>query len=185
MSEFYQKLIIAILAALLGGTIGFGSNYYFAEKNIKSKAVEFARKSQFEFLKEIYDERKEFYIEIEAARFKAINDPTDQNMEAVVEAFISIPFIQPRLPTNRMILGFRDEIEDKITPLKNAEARKDFLRYGMHKYSCIFDVNLQTIESMMALVANSTEAQEIGTKRAEGTLALLDNICIENFQPKK
>lgn len=184
MSDFYQKIFIAVLGAVLGGAIGFGSNYYFAERRDDSQTASFARQSQFAFLKEMYDDRKEFYLEIEEARYTAFNNPTDANLDALVDAFAAVPFVRPRFPTNNLVLGLRDEIAEKLAPLKGDKERKTFLRYGMHKYFCLFDVNLQTIEQMMTIVAGSSDIQEIGVKPFDQELASLDKICLEHYQPR-
>lgn len=181
MPEFYQKIFIAVLSTTMGGLIGFGSNYYFNEEAVRNNTSEFSRKNQFDFLKEIYDERKSAYLEVEKARRKAINDPTDDNMNALVQSFFEMPIVKPRLPTNMAIIGFQEEVERKISTLNTNESRIKFLNSGMNKYSCIFDVNLQTIEFMMTRVASSEDSQQIGIVNSDDEFATLDQVCYEKI----
>ena len=178
MNEFKQKLIIALIAAFLGGAIGFGSKFILAQMAEESEQIEFARKAQLEFLLDMYKDRKDAYLEFEAARFRAYNNPTDSNVDAVVEAFSSIPFIGPRIPTNVSVLGFRNEIGDRLSSLNGPEEIKNFLRHDMGKYNCVFDVNLRTIENMIAVTANNEEITEFFPLSEREKLWTLDNACI-------
>lgn len=179
MNEFQQKIAIAVVSSFLGGGVGFGADLLLQDREEAAAIREFARDSQYEFLSEMYTERKDAYLSVEAARRRAFEDPTPENLDALISEFYLIPIIQPRLPTNMMILGFGEEVSEKIRSLSGADEVRDFLRLGMVKYACIFDVNLQTIEELMRRVSTEAQVSDLNSKIAEGDLALLDNACYQ------
>lgn len=183
MSEFSQKLIIALVSAILGGGIGFGTKVFMQAQIEDAAREEFARSSNYDFLLGIYDERKEAYLAIEQARFQAYNDPSPENLEQLLDELAGIPFIRPRLPTNRLILGYRDEVAHELHQVKSPGELKDFLRFGMKQYMCVFDVNLQTIENMIRIVGTEDEVFEFNNEVGKDDLALLDSVCLSVGAP--
>ena len=177
MGDFGQKIFIAVVSALLGGAIGFGTKVFLLEKENDNAIQEFARESQYDFLKEMHEERKHAYLEIEKARLTAFENPSSSNLENLLEKLSEIPFIGPRLPNNNMIRGFRNIVSDKLDTLSDEDAIKEFLRYEMDHYICVFDVNLQTLEGMMFRVATEEQVAEIRDLVTSEDLALLDLSC--------
>lgn len=180
MSEFSQKFIIALVSAVVGGGLGFGTKVFMQLQVEEAAREEFARTSNYNFLLGIYEERKESYLAIEEARFQAFNDPSPENLERLLDELAGIPFIRPRLPTNRMILGFRDAVADELRVAKTFDETKDFLRFGMSQYMCVFDVNLQTIENMIRLVGTENEVFEFNNEVSNEDLDLLDSVCLKS-----
>lgn len=179
MSEFRGKLIIAVVSAILGASFAFGSQLFLQTKGTAAARDEAARIWSYEFLKEVYDERKASYLEINVALQRVATFGTKEEIEKLTEAIRALPFLTPRYPTNDRLLSLGTELSQRLGEIsEDQEAVRNFAQQEAKKYICIMDVNLSSIEELLESIASTDEQRSYRWSTPNELLFLADS-CLE------
>lgn len=181
MSEFREKIAIALVSAVLGAVLGFGSKYVLQGQATTTAREETARQWSFELLKEEYDFRRDSFLEISAALRRVEASATSEDIEALVDAISMLPILEPRYPTNVALVQLRDEFSRRLATISgDPEAVRIFVGEEASKYICIMDVNLSAIERLLEIVATEEEMRKVYSDSERQDLEFLGRSCFED-----
>jgi len=181
MSEFREKMVIAVVSAVLGAGLGFGSKFILQEQVSTKDREEAARRWSYELLKEEYDFRRASFLEISAALRRVEASATPEDIEALADAISSLPILEPRYPTNYALVQLSDEFSNRLAEISgDPVAVKDFVGKGASKYICIMDVNLSAVERLLEIVATEEELRKVYSEDEQQELEFLGRSCFED-----
>jgi hypothetical protein len=181
MSDFREKIVIAVVSAVLGAGLGFGSKFILQGQATATAREEAARKWSYELLKEEYDYRRTSFLEISAALRRVEASATPEDIEELVDAISMLPILEPRYPTNYALVQLSDEFSNRIAEISDDPAAvKDFVGEGASKYICIMDVNLSAVERLLEIVATEEEMRKVYSEDEQQELEFLGRSCFED-----